>query len=93
MKALTIARGRDRRQIRKEYLAAQTRGGARYFMRKVAIMAQQLRLPPPGAHKVSPRRSWLFGFAPRRRWRADPLHTYRATSAAANTEPRPTPRP
>jgi hypothetical protein len=45
LKALTISRGRDHRQIRKEYLAEQTRGGARYFMRKVAVTAQQLRLP------------------------------------------------
>jgi phospholipase C len=90
LKALTIARGRDRRQIRKEYLAAQTRGGARYFIRKVAIMAQQLRLPPPGSRKASPPRRWLFGIAPQRLWRADPLHEYRATPAPSGSVPPPT---
>jgi len=89
LKALTISRGRDHRQIRKEHLAAQTRGGARYFMRKVAVMAQQLGLPPPSVSRPAPPRNWLFSLAPGRRWRAEPLHIYRGVSAVPDSEQQP----
>jgi phospholipase C len=90
LKALTIARGRDRRQIRKEYLAAQTRGGSRHLIRKVAIRAQQLRSPAPATKKGLLLRR-LFGLAPRRRSQSEPLHEYRRVPAAPYPkEPPPT---
>ena len=75
-KALALARGRDRPQIRKEYLAIQTHGGARRFMRKVAFMAQGTRVPAPGVRGKT-KRSTLFGLSPQRTWWADPISHYR----------------
>jgi hypothetical protein len=81
LKALKVARGRDRPQIRKEYLTAQTRGGARHFIRKVALMSRQLRLPAPGTKKpVPPKR--ISGLAPKQHWQSEPLHEYRRVPAA-----------
>ena len=45
LKALKNARGRDHAQIRKEYFAASTKGGAKFFIHKVAQMARNNRLP------------------------------------------------
>jgi hypothetical protein len=44
LKALKSTRGRDHAQIRKEYLAARTKGGEKYFMFKVAMMTMGNRL-------------------------------------------------
>jgi phospholipase C len=78
LKALVVARGRDRPQIRREYLAATTRGGARYFIRKVALLAQRLRQPAPGARRLRLRLP-LLTRPPKRVWRSDPASVYRAT--------------
>jgi phospholipase C len=91
LKALKVARGRDRPQIRKEYLAAQTRGGARHFIRKVALMSRQLRLPAPGTKKpIPPKR--ISGVAPKRQWQNEPLHEYRRVPTAPYPTQSPLPR-
>jgi phospholipase C len=79
IKAMTVTRGRDHQQIRKEYLSVQTHGAARHFMRKVAIVARQLRLPATLKSKglIPPR---MFDRLPRRDWIADPLQDYRRTT-------------
>ena len=67
LKALQNARGRDRAQIRKEYFAASTRGGAKHFLHKVAQMTAEIRVSPrperaPGIFASllpSPRRAWI----------------------------------
>ncbi|MBB5421748.1 hypothetical protein HDG42_007833 [Paraburkholderia sp. JPY171] len=86
IKAIKIARGRDRQQIRKEYLAVQTHGAARHFMRKVAIMARQTRLPATMKRKglIPPR---MFEMPPRRRWLPEPLQNYRRTPASPGGPP------
>jgi phospholipase C len=93
LKALALARGRDRRQIRKEYLATESHGGARRFIRKVAFMAQGVRKPPPNVRARTPR-SWntIFSLSPQRRWWADPIVRYRQ-SAFWPRQDRPLPPP
>ena len=81
LKAITVAKGRDKRQIRKEYLAVETHGGARHFMRKVAIMARQIRLPVRQARRLLPPR--MFRLPSPRRWPAEPLQNYRKTARPA----------
>jgi phospholipase C len=78
LKALVTARGQDRPQIRREYLAATTRGGARYFIRKVALLARQLRLPAPSTNRRRLRLPFLTR-APKRVWQREPAAIYRAT--------------
>jgi len=81
LKALTIARGRDKRQIRKEYLAVATHGAARHFMRKVAIMARRIRLPAAARTKgLLPLR--MFRPLSPRQWPAEPLQNYRRAAAS-----------
>jgi hypothetical protein len=75
LKALVVARGSDRPQIRREYLAATTLGGAHYFIRKVAIRARHLRLPAPRPKFRPP----LLTRAPKRVWPGDSASVYRAT--------------
>jgi phospholipase C len=75
LKALKNARGRDRIQIRREYFAASTKGGARFFIRKVAQMTRNNRMPVM-------RRAWsdilsLFRLPPTRPWTADSIAGYR----------------
>ena len=80
LKALKNARGRDRQQIRKEYLAASTRGGAKLFIHKVATMARGNRISAVAA----PRLALLPPFRARR-WLADPISTYRGGAASRPT--------
>jgi phospholipase C len=86
LKALVVARGRDRPQIRREYLAATTRGAAHYFMRKVAVLAQNLRVPPPGSRRPRIRLPFLAR-APQRVWPYDSAAVYRATPATLPRQP------
>lgn len=87
LKALKIARGRDKQQIKREYLAARTHGGAKHFIRKVAIMTQRLRSPAPGATKPNPRRK-VLRTPPPREWWSESLNTYRnAKSTNHNAKP------
>ena len=82
LKALKNARGRDRAQIRKEYIAATTRGGARHFMHKVAQMTAEIRIPGP-----LKRASGVFASvmpSTVRAWAPTPLALYRTR---ANTPP------
>jgi phospholipase C len=85
LKALALARGRDRRQIRKEYLAVETHGGARRFIRKVAFMSQGVREPAPGVRRRRPARR-LFGIAPQRKWWPDPIYRYRQPSLTPTSD-------
>ena len=80
LKALKNARGRDRAQIRKEYFAAVTKGGAKYFRHKVALMARANRTSVPRDR----RRSLLSLFTlPRtRRWFPDATSIYRRKSGS-----------
>src|SRR5207249_2344142 len=78
IKALKTARGRDRSQILKEYLAARTKGGAKYFMRKVAMMTKNSRLSAVRERK--PGFLSLFRPMPQLRWLADPIGLYRRPS-------------
>jgi len=74
LKALAATRGRDRRQIRKEYIAAQTRGGARHFIHKTGQLTNDLR-----ASVVRRRVAPLAGFftrPPRLKWPKDPVNHY-----------------
>ena len=84
LKALKNARGRDRQQIRKEYLAADTRGGARRFIHKAATMARGNRISVAKAR----RRGILAAFLsfPTRKWLADPISTYRGDSSGPTTK-------
>jgi hypothetical protein len=86
LKAMSTARGRDRQQIRQEYLAVRTRGAARHFMRKVAIMARHIRLPATVRSKglISPR---MFLKPPRRQWQSEPLQSYRRPDAPSEGSP------
>lgn len=73
LKALKNARGRDRQQIRKEYLAADNHDGARRFIHKVASFVDDTRLPARrriGMFRV------LLSFRPRK-WSAEPVSAYR----------------
>jgi hypothetical protein len=81
LKALALARGRDKRQIRKEYLATESHGGARRFIRKVAFMAQGVRRPPPNVPERQAR-LWntIFSLSPQRRWWADSVVRYRQSA-------------
>jgi phospholipase C len=75
LKALKNARGRDKPQIRKEYFAANTMGGAKHFIHKVALMTAVNRLSA-----VPDRAPGIFAFLrsiPQLRWTADPLTLYR----------------
>jgi hypothetical protein len=78
---LKNARGRDRRQIRKEYLAATTKGGAKHFIWKVAQMTAEIRRSPlPG------RAPGIFASllpTPRRAWVPTPLPLYRKRAEKA----------
>jgi len=92
LKALKSARGRDRAQIRKEYFAARTKGGAKYFIHKVALMMQNTRLS--AVPKRKPGFLARFRSIPLRPWPADPISLYRRTSspppasgASANNPP------
>lgn len=90
LKALAIVPGRDRDQIRKEYLAATTRGGARHFMRKVARLSRSEKRD--GARRSAFVR-WLFP-NPKRKWIETPGHAYRmARGWGAGETPRERPRP
>lgn len=75
LKALKNARGRDRAQIRKEYFAAVTRGGAKFFIHKVARMAANNRIR--AVRKREPALLSLFRTPPTRRWIADSVSVYR----------------
>jgi phospholipase C len=75
LKALKNVRGRDRTQVRKEYLAASTKGAARFFIHKVAQTTRGNRfaaVPRPGRKVYS-----LFRFPKTRRWAPDPIGRYR----------------
>jgi phospholipase C len=75
LKALKNARGRDRTQIRKEYFAAVTKGGAKHFIHKVAQMTGKTRVSYRPERKpaiLSP-----FGLPPTRQWTADSISAYR----------------
>jgi phospholipase C len=80
LKALKSARGRDRAQIRKEYFAARTKGGAKYFIHKVALMTQNTRISAVSKRKPGFLAS-LFRPIPLRPWLADPVSLYRRTSS------------
>lgn len=75
LKALKNARGRDRAQIRKEYFAAVTSGGAKFFIHKVAQMARNNRAPVVRRHESAIMS--LFRLPPTRSWVADPINIYR----------------
>jgi phospholipase C len=77
LKALKNARGRDRQQIRKEYLAADNHDGARRFIHKVATFVGDARLP--GRQRVDLFRV-LRSFRPRQ-WTAEPVSAYRGGPA------------
>jgi hypothetical protein len=82
LKALKNARGRDRQQIRKEYLAADNHAGARRFIHKVATFTRDNRLPArprAGLFKV------LLSFRPRH-WNAEPVNVYRGGPTAPPTQ-------
>ncbi|CAN7741052.1 alkaline phosphatase family protein [Variovorax sp. LjRoot178] len=75
LKALKNARGRDRAQIRKEYFAATTKGGAKHFMHKVAQMTGKERVSPlPGQ---APGIFTSLVPLPRRAWIPTPVTLYR----------------
>jgi hypothetical protein len=74
LKALKSARGRDRAQIRKEYLAAVTQGGAKFFIHKVAKMTRTLRVAPAAR---APTVFSLFRGPQLRPWSADATSRYR----------------
>ena len=78
LKALKSTRGRDHAQIRKEYLAARTKGGAKYFLHKVAVMTKANRLSAVPLRK--PGFLSLFRRMPQVRWLADPIGVYLRTS-------------
>ena len=78
IKALKNARGRDRQQIRKEYLAADNHDGARRFIHKVASFAADARLP--ARRRVSLFRV-LSSFRPRK-WTSEPVRAYRGPGPA-----------
>jgi phospholipase C len=80
LKALKSARGRDHTQIRKEYLAATTKGGAKYFIHKVATMTTENRLSARLERKSRFRS--LFRSKPQHRWIADPVSMYRRSSTS-----------
>jgi phospholipase C len=80
LKALKNARGRDRAQIRKEYFAAATKGGAKFFMHKVALMARSNR---PSVARQRERSLWsLFRLPPTRQWIPDSTSIYRRRSGS-----------
>lgn len=89
LKALTLARGRDREQIRKEYLAAQTRGGARHFMRKAARLSREVREAAVRRGAVAR----LLLPPPKRDWPATPIHAYRIAENMAGRAARGADRP
>jgi phospholipase C len=74
LKALNSARGRDQMQIRKEYLAARTRMGAKYFMNKVAMMTKDNRTSAVAARRAG--FLSLFRSPPQLRWMGDPINLY-----------------
>jgi phospholipase C len=74
LKALKNARGRDRTQIRREYFAAVTRGGSKYFIHKVALMMNAHRTPVVRS-KISSVIA-LFRQPPTRPWNADSTSIY-----------------
>ena len=86
LKALKNARGRDRVQIRKEYFAAATKGGAKFFMHKVALMAHANRTSIARLRERSVLS--LFRSPPVRRWVPDPITIYRRRSASQDEIPR-----
>jgi hypothetical protein len=61
--------------MRKEYLAAVTHGGAKFFIHKVALMALSNRVAL--SRGPGPRASSLFRLPAPRHWVADPISTYR----------------
>jgi phospholipase C len=80
LKALKNARGRDRAQIRKEYFAAATKGGAKFFMHKVALMARSNRTPVARQRERS--LLSLFRLPPTRQWIPDSTSLYRRRSGS-----------
>lgn len=85
LKALKNARGRDRTQIRREYFAAVTSGGARYFIHKVARMAANIRIR--AVRRREPALLSLFRPPPTRRWIAEPGQRPSARTTAGGTAP------
>ncbi len=75
LKALKNARGRDRARIRREYFTASTKGGAKFFVHKVALMARGNRMP--AVRRARPGILSLFRLPPARQWVADPVGRYR----------------
>ena len=75
LKALKNAKGRDRPLIRKEFFAANSKGGAKFFIHKVALMTQQNRVSALRQRRLG--NLPLLLPTPKRRWVADPIYLYR----------------
>jgi hypothetical protein len=75
LKALKNARGRDRAKIRREYFAASTKGGAKFFIHKAAVMTRENRMP--AVRRARPSMLSLFRLPRTRQWVADPVWLYR----------------